>query len=474
MKTEPSSFRDNSGFIFHDDIHVYRAIRESYRRDYDLLMSSGLYKDLVSKTLLISHEECDIDAVTLPEASADDVFKIIRPEKVRFISYPYEWSFSQLKDAALTTLEIARESFRYGMVLKDASAYNIQFVKGRPVFIDTLSFESYEAGSPWVAYHQFCKHFLAPLSLMSYVDASLGHLLKHHIDGIPVQLASRLLPCKARFSSLFLHIFLHSRQQDKYNESTSPEVLQKTRRQMSKNGFLGILANLESCIRKLQIHGSKTEWGEYYRNTNYSEASSGEKARIVEQCIQQANPESVLDMGANSGPYSRIASAKNIFTISADVDPVAVDANYRKVRDRNECDLLPLVIDLTSPSPSIGWSNDERASFFSRIPENCTMMALALIHHLAISNNVPLRKIADLFSEKASFLIIEFVPKTDSQVRKLLATRKDIFDDYTVEGFEEVFSQYFTIIRKEAVQGSERFIYLMSRKRLSGSPLSRG
>jgi hypothetical protein len=199
MKTQTtnlvSSFRDPSGFLFIREGILYRQVNQVYREDYSRLMDSGLYEKLVKNGLLITHAETDIQP-------ADGVlsYKVICPERVPFISYPYEWSFGQLQDAALATLSIQRRALKLGMSLKDASAYNIQFPKGKAMLIDTLSFEQYQEGEPWVAYRQFCQHFLAPLALMAYKDVRLNQLLRIYIDGIPLDLASKLLPRSTRWN----------------------------------------------------------------------------------------------------------------------------------------------------------------------------------------------------------------------------------------------------------------------------------
>ncbi|HOW91704.1 MAG TPA: hypothetical protein PK883_05240, partial [Anaerolineaceae bacterium] len=210
-----ASFRDPSGFIFKRGGVLYRQVNRAYQKAYDKLMSGGLYAGLTADGLLIPHEEVDE-----PPADPELVYKIIRPQVVPFISYPYEWSFTQLKDAALLTLAAARSALEQGMVLKDASAYNIQFVGGKPVLIDTLSFDLYKEGAPWDAYRQFCQHFLAPLALASLVDIRLIQLLRVYIDGIPLDLASALLPGRTKFglAGLAVHIHLHARAQQQYSD----------------------------------------------------------------------------------------------------------------------------------------------------------------------------------------------------------------------------------------------------------------
>ena len=179
-----SSFRDPSGFMFHQDGVLYRQVNQSYQEDYDLLMESGLYQHLSSARALISHEECSLDIAPVPGLA----YKVLKPEPIPFVSYPYEWCFDQLKDAAVLTLSIARRALQYGMILKDASAFNVQFKNGRPIFIDTLSFERYLPGAPWIAYKQFCQHFLAPLALMAKKDIRLAQLMRLYINGIPSRL----------------------------------------------------------------------------------------------------------------------------------------------------------------------------------------------------------------------------------------------------------------------------------------------
>ena len=186
------SFRDPSGFVYERDGVLYRRVHRSYAAHYDRLMDSGLYAALVGDGLLVPHEEVG------PRGGEQDPYATLRPERVAFVSYPYEWCFSQLKDAALTTLRIQERALGFDMTLKDASAYNIQFHRGRPVLIDTLSFECYEEGVPWVGYRQLCQHFLAPLALMAHRDVRLGGLLRLHLDGIPLDLASTLLPARTR------------------------------------------------------------------------------------------------------------------------------------------------------------------------------------------------------------------------------------------------------------------------------------
>lgn len=453
FKKENSSFRDRSGFLFFYEKNLYRAINSSYKEDYDQLMSSGLYKKLVELNLLVSHKEIDNLDVDF------DYYKIIMPEYIPFISYPYEWSFNQLKDAALTTLKIQKISMKYDVTLKDASGYNIQFLRGKPVLIDSLSFEKYHEGQIWKPYKQFCQHFLAPIALMAKKDVRFGQLLKLYIDGLPLDLTAKILP-KTTFGNFGLaaHIHAHSKSQMHY-EDKDIKIKERT---ISKRSLEGIIESLMSSIKKLSWEPKKTEWGDYYSDTNYSNEAFEEKKQIIIDALDMIKPSSVFDLGANTGIFSRLSSNKNIPTISFDIDPLAVEKNYLKSKQENEENILPLILDLTNPSPAIGWGNIERKSIIGRSSSDL-ILALALIHHLVISNNIPLDRLAQLFSELGQYLLIEFIPKSDSQVQRLLLTREDIFDKYDQEHFEEDFSKFFEIIQSKKISDSTRSIYIMKK-----------
>jgi hypothetical protein len=456
-----ASFRDPSGFIFREAGVVYRQVNHSYAADYDHLLSSGLYQKLTEAGLLISHEE-----VALGGARTKEAYRVLQPQQIPFITYPYEWSFSQLQDAALLHLRILRRALRHGMILKDCSGYNVQFYQGKPIFVDTLSFERYQEGEPWVAYRQFCQHFLAPLALMSYRDIRLGQLLRVHLDGIPLDLATTLLPRRTYgVLSLLLHIHLHAASQRRYAEgkAKSPAKPQSSR-QFSRTALDGLSDGLLAAVRRLTWRSPTTEWTDYYQGMhNYSDQAAVQKREIVAGWIAQIQPQTVWDLGANTGLYSRVASGQGIATIAFDVDPGSVERNYRTVREQKESQLLPLLMDLTNPSPSLGWANDERMSLVERGPADLAF-ALALVHHLAIGNNLPFDYIARFLGQICQALVIEFVPKRDGQVQQLLQSRKDIFPDYTEAAFVHHFSTYFQIIDTVPLCDSERTLYLMRKQ----------
>jgi ribosomal protein L11 methylase PrmA len=453
----PASFRDPSGFVFWHNGVLYRQVNMAYKDDYDRLIRSGLYQRLVDAGLLIPHSEASLEL-----AQSDDAYKVIQPQVVEFISYPYEWSFSQLKAAALATLAVQKTALEFNMSLKDSSAYNIQFSNGKPVLIDTLSFEHYHEDTVWVPYRQFCQHFLAPLALMKYTDVRLNQLLRVFIDGIPLDLAARLLPFRSYFGlPLLLHIHLHARSQQHFKDKTVSGTT--ARRRMSRNALLGLLDSLEAGVKKLHWNPEKTAWAGYYQDDSYSAEAINRKQQLVAEFIKIASPKTVWDLGANIGLFSRIASKQGIPTVAWDVDPGTVDINFRQIVKNGATHLLPLVLDLTNPSPAIGWNTQERMSFVERGPVDM-ILALALIHHLVISNNAPLEMVASFLAELSSWLVIEFVPKSDPRVQKLLSTREDIFPNYTRQGFENEFGKLFVIKRSEQIRNSKRILYLMVKR----------
>ena len=450
-----ASFKDPDGFLFKSNNILYRQINTSYKDNYDCLISSGLYENLAQNNLLISHDEEQI-----PSFNPEILYKIIRPEIINFISYPYEWCFSQLKDAALLTLKIQKESLGKGMSLKDCSAFNVQFKNGKPIFIDSLSFEKYKKGQPWVAYRQFCQHFLAPLALMSYTDVRLNSLFKQFIDGVPLDLAAKLLPFKTRFNfSLLTHIYLHADAQKHFSIKSKKQ----SNSQVSDFSLLGIIDSLESSIKSLKLKTNRSHWTDYYSETNYSPEAFKQKKKVVTRYLEKSNSKMIWDLGANTGVFSEIASQDKREVVSFEVDPIVVEKNYNDCKKDKKENILPLLMDLTNPSSAIGFQSNERLSLIERGPAD-TALALALIHHLAISNNLPFDRIAQFLSEICDTLIIEFIPKTDSQVQRLLQSRKDIFINYNQNTFEKEFKKFFTVGNTQQISESQRILYLMHKK----------
>ncbi|MBM3820387.1 MAG: class I SAM-dependent methyltransferase [Acidimicrobiia bacterium] len=454
----PGSFRDPAGHLFVADGTLYRRIEPAGREGFDRLMDSGAYDALVRDGLLLPHED----------AGEDQGARIIEPEPIQFISYPYEWCFSQLRDAALLTLRAQRTAMRFGMSLKDASAYNVQFRRGRPVFIDTLSFEPLGSG-PWVAYRQFCQHFYAPLLLWSNSDGQLGRLSQAFIDGVPLPLASSLLP-RASFlrAGPLLHVHLHAKAEQRLAARKGPPCASGpadagrgfTPRHSVSRRMDALLDSLASAVSNTSWKAA-SHWSGYYADQpSYTDEGQAAKIATVTQWLDRLRPGTVWDIGANTGRYSRIAGQHAPLVVALDGDPACVETMYCEARAEKLEYLLPLVSDMSNPSPAIGWANEERFTLEQRGPADVAL-ALALVHHLAIGNNVPFPAIAAYFSRLARRLIVEFVPKDDAMVRGMLSGRRDVFDTYTPAHFEEAFAAHFRVEERAPLAPSNRVLYLL-------------
>lgn len=447
-----SSFRDPAGYLFYKDAVLYRLVSKKFERDFCHFLDSGLKEELTKNVMLT-----DFIVTDLPPY--DHEYCIIKPEFIEHITYPYEWCFTQLKDAALLTLSIAKKALEFDMELKDASAYNIQFVNGKPQFIDTLSFRIYDGESPWVAYNQFCRHFLAPLILMSKIDIGMNSLLQLYIDGIPIDITCKLLGRKKFLPSAFIHLYL----QNRISSSNMAAKRNNKTHNFGKKSFLRILDSLTSTVENLNVKLNNNFWGDYYNNKILSNEYLENKKILVNSYLASIKAETIYDLGANNGIFSQIASKYCKQVISADLDHECVEANYLFCKKNNVTSILPVFLNLCNPAPSIGWQNNERDGFFTRMKFD-TILSLALFHHLAIGNNVPTQKIVDLFKDHCQNLVIEFIPLSDPKAQELLHNRENIFENLSQTDFEENFRRHFELLKSDKIKGSERILYLMRNK----------
>lgn len=451
MERNSGSFRDPSGCVFEKDGRIFRTVNSIYKDHFEAFVGSGLYSSLVEAGCILPFKESD--------RPVEGAWKTLEVEKLPFISYPYEWSFQQLKDAALLTLRIQKAALDHGMILKDATAYNVQFFKGKPIFIDLLSFEKYADGSPWNAYRQYISHFYAPLLLMSRVDLRYGGLLRNFLDGFPIDFASQSLPWRSRFSPMIqLHVHMHAKMIKKHEDTRGrAEQVEVRNKRFSLESHKTMAEGLFDATAGIKTPCQSTEWGDYYNDTNYDDDGFQEKKRIIEEICVRVAPRVACDFGANLGEFSRVLAKHVPVVLSPDIDPVAVERNYLLTKKNKEENIYPIIQDLCNPSPGIGWMNKERDSLLDRA--RCDLaMGLALIHHLCIGNNLPLDFVADLFSSTASHAILEFVPKDDSQVRRLLSSREDIFPDYDLEHCIAAFGRHFRSCEKFPISGSTRTV----------------
>lgn len=452
-----SSYRDPSGFMFKMDGIYYRQVNTLFKEDFDYFIASGCYDTLVREKLLISHE-------TIKQNLTGSAYwyLTLKPEQLSFISYPFEWSFDMLKDAALLTLRTLKTALAKEMILKDATPYNIQFHQGKMIFIDTLSFEKYNEEEPWVAYRQFCECFLGPLLLMHYKKMPLEQLFYAWPEGIPLKVIKAFLPGRSRFSlHTWLHIHLNARISKKPKNDSGKKV------KFSKQKLLNIINSLENLTNSLKLSIQKSTWSEYYKEAADRDNYLEEKRKIIREWAGSLNGiNTATDLGANDGVFSQLLAEKNIATIAADFDAYCINNLYNHIKKTGEKKIQPLIVDLANPGPAAGVNNEERPSLLTRLTADLGM-ALALIHHLAIGRNVTWQMMASLFSRICKkYLIIEFVSKTDPKVQLMLSGKKDIYMHYTEENFIAAFQQYFQTNKKQVIGHSGRTLYLFTRNEI--------
>lgn len=455
-KAHSSSFRDPSGYIFTEQGCIKRVINPIYFKQYQKLKDSGFFNTLFKSGLLIPHKEC----------SASNEVIIIQPETIPFITYPYEWSFNQYKAATLLTLKLQKFCLEKGFSLKDASAFNVTFHKGKAIFIDTLSFDFYEENTPWRAYKQFITHFFGPLLLAHFHGSEVLKLTSNFIDGIPVKTIASMLPFKTKLNPfLYSNIHLLAKFEAKHNEDYKGET---QTRALSKKGQLNIITSLYNYIKKLELK-EQSEWGEYYNKTNYSDAAFNIKADIINNWITKLNAKTVIDVGGNDGTFVRRIKTNLVQALVCDIDNNAVDYNYKQTKQNKEQFITPFVLDVLNPSAAVGFNNAERFSFLKRIQDFApdVTLALAVIHHMSLSGNITFKMSAAFFASFSKQLIIEFPKRGDSWVERLLNSKgefKDHFNFYNIETFEEAYLSYFDIVEKQDVGDSKRVLYLLKTK----------
>ncbi len=451
-----ASFRDPSGYMFHDGNVLRRAINPIYFPQYTKLKDSGFFNNLIKKGLLIGHEETSVSAERI----------VITPEHIPFITNPYEWSFEQFKHAALLTLQIQKYALSKGFILKDASAYNVTFHKGKAVFIDTLSFDFYEEGTPWRAYKQFITHFFGPLVLAKYHGTEIFKMLQTHIDGLPVKLIASMLPGKTKLSStLYTNIHLLAKMESKHSEDYKAETKVAKLSQKAQNN---ILESLFHFIKNLKLNEA-SEWGDYYQKTNYNDQAFDAKKELIREWVLPLQTERLIDIGGNDGTFARTVLSDVKDVIVTDIDSNAVGYNYHQSQKNKEQNMLAFVCDVLQPAPGIGFNNTERNSLIDRLKNYApdVTMALALIHHITLSGNVPFEKSAQFFAKFSNYLIIEFPKREDSWVESLLVRKREFinhFDFYNEDDFEKGYLTQFEMLKKQPIAGTKRVLYLLKNK----------
>lgn len=457
-QVEAGSFRDREGRVFYHEGRVLRALSRTAAEAWRDLSGCRFFERLSAAGKIVGTREADFSAADLRELSAHWV-TALEHDRLPFISYPYEWSFGMLQDAALLQLELLSAALDEGMVLKDATPYNVQWRGARPVFIDVASFEKWSAGDPWVGYLQFCQLFLYPLLLTAYRDVPFHPWLRGAIDGITPEECNRLLPLRDRLRpGVLTDVYLQAKLKDKAADSD-----RSMRSDLRQAGFRRelIVANvkrLEKIVRKLRWRRKSSQWASYADDNTYDRENLEIKRRFVQQTAAVRRWPLIWDLGCNTGVFSRLAAEHAETVVAIDGDPLAVERLYRSLKAEGPGNVLPLVNDLADASPPLGWRNRERKALTDRALPDLTL-CLALIHHLVITANIPTAELVDWLASLDSHLIIEFITKDDPMVKKLLRNKPDIYRDYELEIFEKLLADRFEVLRTESYHSGTRKLF---------------
>lgn len=446
------SFRDPAGHVFERDGRIFRSVTQVGRNNYEA--TKNAMDSLVTSGRLVGFQEVDPAGLDISGAEI-----LLEHPRLNFVSYPYEWSFSLLKSAALFHLDLQLDMLEQGITLSDATAFNVQFAGPKPVFIDHLSLRPYKEGEFWLGHKQFCEQFLNPLLLRAQFDVPHNAWYRGSPDGIPTEHMARILPWRSRISWRSLaNIILPARFQSGATSDASAKFSTEGRA-LPKVAFAGMLRQLRKWIANLAPkNAERTVWAYYASTTTYDDAETLAKREFVERFIKSERPEFVIDLGCNTGDYSELSlSAGATQVIGFDFDQQALDTAYSRAIEKG-LNFLPLFLDASNPSPSQGWRERERPGFAKRMQADA-VLALAFEHHLAIAKNAPISQVIDWITSIAPKGIIEFVPKEDPTVQKMLLLRQDIFPDYCVENFHRHLAKTTSITGCAVVSKSGRTLF---------------
>ncbi|MDM4718846.1 class I SAM-dependent methyltransferase [Micromonospora sp. WMMA1363] len=457
LRAEPASFRDPANRVYHRGDEVLRGLNERAAAEWRALAGSDFFT-----TLLTEGKVCGtVEAAPVPHGWA----ALLRHERIPFVSHPYEWSHTMLRDAALLHLEILRVALPAGFTTKDGSAYNLQWRGAQPVFIDVGSLTPVRYGEPWAGYRQFCQTLLYPLLLGAHLGLDVQPWLRARVDGIEPDQMRRLFAGGRRLlPGVFTHVHLHGAMQRGNARASTADV----RAQLRAAGYscelaLATVRGLERLVRRLDRRPTVSHWIDYQRTCGYSADDRATKERFVSASLA-AGPRArlALDLGANDGRYARVAAAHADYVVAVEQDPAVVDGLYRALRAEGERRILPLVMDLADPSPGGGWRGVERAAFVDRARADA-VLALAVVHHLAIGRNVPLPEVVDWlcgFGAPGATLVLEFVHPEDPMVGRLLANKPDgLFPDYRRAEFERLLAARCRVAERLDLPTGTRTLY---------------
>ncbi|MBI1803909.1 MAG: class I SAM-dependent methyltransferase [Ignavibacteriae bacterium] len=458
VSIEPGSFRDRNGRIYYYEGAIYRGLSLQALENYSILAASQFYKNTLEAGTLI--ETRQVGQGETPETlQAEGWAAVLKHARVPFISYPYEWSFGMLKDAALLQLDLLNRALNEDLTMKDATSYNIQWFGSKPVFIDIPSFEKFIPGTPWVGYRQFCELFLYPLMLQAYKDVEFHQLLRGRLDGITPEECKNLMSFRDKFRpGVFMDVVLQAKLQKKYSQTTNNVRANLRATGFRKEMITSNIARLTKIIRRFEWKRSQSVWSDYATNTSYTDADTKRKEEFVRSVVAKKHRNLVWDLGCNTGAYSRIAAKNSEYVVATDFDHLAIERLYHELKKEGNATILPLVMNLADASPNLGWRGLERKALTERAKPDL-VLCLALIHHIVISANVPLKEFIDWMASLGGDLVIEFVTKDDPMTKILLANKDDQYDDYSLDFLEQCLADRFHVRRREQLASGTRIMY---------------
>lgn len=457
---DPGSFRDRDGRVFLRNGKVYRALSAAALADWRALSATRFFPDAVDSRRVIATRDSSVAASEFRKVEGEWA-AVLEHERVPFISYPYEWTFGMLRDAALLQLDLLLQALEEDLILKDASAYNVQWFGSQPTLIDIPSFQRWKVGEPWVGYQQFCQLFLYPLMVTGYRRVPFQPWLRGAIDGITPESCNRLLSGRDRLRrGVFTHVFLQHKLLAATGSSDKPLRQELKSTNLGKSIITHNAIGLKKLITGLRWTTKDSEWSGYADAHSYSDEGVAAKRKFVFDAAASARWPLAWDLGCNTGEYSRLVAEHADYLVAMDGDVLAVENLYQQLSGERDTTILPLFVNLADPSPNLGWRGKERRSLPVRGKPDLTL-CLALIHHLTITANVPVDDFVSWLAELDSHVIIEFVTREDAMVQRLLQTKEDIFDDYNLQSFEASIGRRFEIIDQLRLPGETRVLYFL-------------
>lgn len=442
---EPASFRDRTAQVFHREGQIYRQLNDVAQEHWKYLQQTEFFEQFTANGKLIQTEEVSKDE--------------LHHAKVPMVSYPYEWTFNMLKDAALLTLELMEAALTEDMILKDGTSYNVQWQGSQPVFIDIPSLVRFEPGQLWMGYGQFCQLFLFPLLMQAHKNIPFQPWLRGCLDGISVHECRSMMSLRDLFRrGVFRHVFLHALLQPKRPQSTA-----QLKRNMKTAGFHKLLieANvrgLRRILSKLNWKEASSRWSEYEHTWTYTSEEVQEKEAFLDSVLTLRHWKQIWDLGCNVGRYSRQAAEHADYVLAMDSDALSIDSLYQRLKQDGIMNVLPLVINVADASPAQGWRGLERRTLAERgRPE--LVLCLALIHHLVISAQLPMEEVLEWLGQLTDYLVIEFPTTADPMVQSLLQSRDEPVPDYHLEWFENCLQKSFHIVARQSLEHETRILY---------------